>query len=190
MRVDEFTQSNQQSTNRGGRNELGKDDFLKLLVTQLRYQDPLKPMEDKEFIAQMAQFSALEQMQNLNKSFDAFSGDLKYLAQLQENLFHESLVSQGVNLIGKKVTAATENGEVVGVVKKLQLAGGIPLLVLDNDQKVTLGQIALVWEQEKPVAPPPAANPAQPPEEEEPNGEEGPAEQGGSEDISGGGEDE
>lgn len=48
--------------------ELDKDAFLQLLVTQLRYQDPLNPVDDKEFIAQMAQFTSLEQMQNLNKT--------------------------------------------------------------------------------------------------------------------------
>lgn len=48
-----------------GGSQLGKDEFLLLLVTQLQYQDPLEPMENQDFIAQMAQFSALEAMQNL-----------------------------------------------------------------------------------------------------------------------------
>ena len=65
--------------------EMGKDDFLKLLVTQLRYQDPLQTVDDKEFIGQMAQFSALEQMQNMNTSMSQ---------------------SQGFSLIGKHVTAS------------------------------------------------------------------------------------
>lgn len=66
QRIIDETTSKSGTRNTG---ELGKDDFLNLLVTQLRYQDPLNPSDDKEFIGQMAQFSALEQMQNLNTSF-------------------------------------------------------------------------------------------------------------------------
>jgi len=49
--------------------ELGKDAFMSILVAQLQHQDPLRPMDDREFISQMAQFTALEQMQNLNSEF-------------------------------------------------------------------------------------------------------------------------
>ena len=54
-----------------GEERLGKEDFLNLLITQLKYQNPLEPMKNSDFIAQTAQFSALEQMQKLNKSMES-----------------------------------------------------------------------------------------------------------------------
>ena len=73
---------------------LGKDAFLKLLVTQLQNQDPLNPMDDKEFIAQLAQFSSLEQMSNVAEGINA----------LTEKTAQQDMLS-AVNYIGKEVSA-------------------------------------------------------------------------------------
>ncbi|KAB2954684.1 hypothetical protein F9B85_01520 [Heliorestis acidaminivorans] len=89
------------------KNTMGKDDFLKLLVTQLRYQDPMKPMEDKEFIAQMAQFSSLEQMQNMADGF-------MELKEAQMKMLHENYVAQAVSFIGKEVDAVTFQRDAYG----------------------------------------------------------------------------
>ncbi len=58
------------SKNTTGKNELGKDAFMTLLVAQMQNQDPLNPSTDTEFISQLAQFSSLEQMQNLNTTLN------------------------------------------------------------------------------------------------------------------------
>ena len=59
-------------------NELGKDAFLKLLIAELANQDPLNPMDDREFIAQMAQFSTLEQMTNMTKALEGLASTEQY----------------------------------------------------------------------------------------------------------------
>lgn len=55
---------------------MGKDEFLKLLITQLQNQDPMQPLDDKEFIAQMAQFTSVEQLMNISSQLDAMSSSL------------------------------------------------------------------------------------------------------------------
>ena len=69
---------------------LDKDAFMKLLTTQLSNQDPLNPMEDREFIAQMAQFSSLEQMQNLNESMASNHEDIMEHMKIMNNNMVES----------------------------------------------------------------------------------------------------
>ena len=66
---------------------MGKDDFMKLLIAQLQNQDPTNPMKDNEFIAQMAQFSALEQTMNLSKSFEKFAEAQNQSQLIQYNSF-------------------------------------------------------------------------------------------------------
>src|SRR5215211_1911614 len=74
--------------------EMGKDQFLKLFVAQLQHQDPMNPMEDSDFMGQMASFSTLEQVTNLAAANDAIAANLH--------------LSQSVGLIGRTVTWTDE----------------------------------------------------------------------------------
>ena|SRR5438105_5680871 len=87
-------------------NQLGKQDFLKLLMAQMQNQDPLKPMDDTQMIAQMAQFSSLEETQALRQT-------------IQQSA-NSQVVAQAASLIGKYITATqadstTVSGAVSGV---------------------------------------------------------------------------
>jgi flagellar basal-body rod modification protein FlgD len=99
----------------------GKDQFLKLLVTELRHQDPTQPMADKEFVAQMAQFSSLEQMQNINTSMSELNNKAK--------------LSEAYDLIGKRVLAVNEETgkKTEGVVTHVLRANGDVRLVVSGE---------------------------------------------------------
>ncbi|SRR5690554_3544382 len=82
-KFDEASNNKAKSTNK---NDLDRNAFLKLLTVQLSNQDPLNPIEDREFVAQLAQFSALEQMQNLNVTLNTKSDELLgFLDDLNSN---------------------------------------------------------------------------------------------------------
>src|SRR5689334_4564067 len=91
--------SNSNGSKVGASAGMGKDDFMHLLIAQLQNQDPMKPMDDKEFITQLAQFSALEASE-------------KMTAQMEELTGSQMLV-QAATLIGKNVSAKLSSGEVV-----------------------------------------------------------------------------
>lgn len=114
------------------RNELGKMDFLKLLIAQLQHQDPLKPLEDTQFISQLAQFNSLEQMMNLNQTF--------------EKTQKWQMLTQSTTLIGKTIAAIdVETGEQIqGVVLKVDMTDTGPELDVDG-KRVTYNEIVSIF---------------------------------------------
>ena len=80
---------------------LGKSDFLLLLVTQFKYQDPLNPMDDKEFVAQLSQFSSLEQLMNLNESMDGLTSATRDQQMMNAANYIGRDVAAGGNAIAK-----------------------------------------------------------------------------------------
>ena len=102
MQVDSFNKT-LAVNGRTASQQLGNDDFLKLRITQLAHQDPLSPMENTEFIAQMAQFSSLEQITNMSTGFTR-------LASMLNN-------SEASSVIGKTVDIVSGETRVTGTVE-------------------------------------------------------------------------
>ena len=113
------------------KNTLDKNAFFELLITQLKNQDPLKPMENKEFIAQMAQFSALEQMQNMNQNIEKF--------------LNREKLTDGAVLIGKTVEKAGENEVISGEVKKVIFEDGNSYVTLEDGTRIRTDSITAIY---------------------------------------------
>ncbi|TFE02762.1 flagellar hook assembly protein FlgD [Jeotgalibacillus salarius] len=118
---------------------MGKDQFLKLLIAQLQNQDPTKPMEDKEFISQMANFSSLEQMTNMASSFEKFASMQEQTALIQYNEF------VGKNVKWDKMESV--DGEEVpvngrGQVETVKFKGGSVEFTLSDGTTLTPGNIS------------------------------------------------
>lgn len=88
---------------------LGKQDFLNLLMTQMRFQDPLAPTENTEFVAQLAQFSSLEGTQNINEAIDALSAKMETMVANQASSANTISNASATSLIGKSVRVDAKN---------------------------------------------------------------------------------
>ncbi len=97
--------------------QLGQDDFMRILLSQLQFQDPLKPVDNQEFVAQLAQFSGLEINRQQSEKIDQLLGI--------------QAVMQAVDIIGKSVSVASSAGtETLGKVDSVTFRTGQPLLTV------------------------------------------------------------
>jgi flagellar basal-body rod modification protein FlgD len=123
--------SNAGKTTSAKDNGMGQDTFMKLLVAQMRMQNPMEPSDDKEMIAQMTQFSMLEQITNLatSSAMTASAGN----------------VSQAVALLGRPVTYTDADGAAQsGTVEKVSFADGLPVLTIGGVQGIKPSQVTEV----------------------------------------------
>lgn len=111
-------------------NELGKDDFLKLLITQLSNQDPTNPMENTEFISQMAQFSSLEQMTNMSTSFSKMASFINS--------------SEAASTLGKTVELNIGDTTTTGIVEGATRGENPQILV--NGMYYSMDKIAAIYD--------------------------------------------
>lgn len=134
----------QRDERKTGDGTLGKDDFMKILITQLQNQDPTNPMQDTDFIAQMAQFSSLEQTMNLTKAFEEF-------AEVQ----NQSQLIQYNSFVGKQVRwheISEENGEDgqpivnegTGLISSVKFVGNSVKFVMEDGKEFMPGNISEV----------------------------------------------
>jgi len=118
-----------------GQQQLGKDEFLRLFTTQAQMQNPMNPMEGTDFLAQLAQFTSVEQMSNLNTNFEK-------LLSVQQTLQAGSMVGKVVSYTDT-TTGESDEGRVTAV--KLTAAG--PILMLGN-REVPLSAVTSIKEPE------------------------------------------
>lgn len=141
--------SGTQPTTTKSNNTLGQDDFLKLLVAQMQNQDPTQPTDNTQSIAEMAQFSSLQEMTNISTSMDA-------LSQTMTNFSQQSSLLQGAALIGKSVSGVDTDGvtPIEGTVQAVTWLDGDPKLqILKADGTTTNLEMSLITQvQETPPA--------------------------------------
>lgn len=117
------------STGAGQSSNIGIQDFLKILTSQLNNQDPLKPVDNQEFVAQIAQFATLEQSRQLNAKIDA--------------MLSSQASTQSIGLLGKTVDASSGGRLISGRVSALSLASGQPMLSITTGTSAVPVEVSL-----------------------------------------------
>lgn len=117
------------TTSTPSQSSVSQNDLFKILLTQLKYQDPLKPTDNSEFIAQLAQFTSLDQSRQTNDN-------IKSLLQLEAT-------NQSVGLISKTVEISSASGAVVGQVTTISFDQGTPMLTVKASDGSELTGISL-----------------------------------------------
>lgn len=132
-----YDKQNFSTTNQNTGTSLGKDDFLKILITQLQNQDPSSPLEDREFIAQMAQFSTMEQMMQVADEVSLLRQSMGITPDLiGKSIEWEMLSEDGLETVSQS-----------GVVTAITFKNGLQYAVVD-DYTVSYDQITKIWQQE------------------------------------------
>jgi flagellar basal-body rod modification protein FlgD len=116
-----------------GEEDLNQETFLSLLVAQMQHQDPLEPTDNEDMLANLAQFTSLEQMNNLNKNFLAFT----------ETIGQQNMVAAS-GLLGREVAGVSEEGEdVAGTVSRVFMDGGT-VFVQVGEHRLDLSNVSEV----------------------------------------------
>lgn len=103
--------------------------LLKIILTQLTYQDPLKPLDNFQFVSQLAQFAQLQQSQTLNDQITS--------------LLSAQSATQATNMLGRTVDLTTATGTVTGVVKAISFASGGPELTIQSSDGSTVANVSI-----------------------------------------------
>ncbi|WP_037985681.1 flagellar hook assembly protein FlgD [Thalassobacillus devorans] len=139
-KVDASLYLNQQQSRGSINSTLDKDDFIKILMTQLQTQDPMNPMKDKEFISQMASFSSLEQMMNMSKAMEKMTESQSFAPVVQYSSLIGKEVTYPVDDTESRKDSRQENAAVTAVSQK----NGVVLLELKNGKTVDVRSISRV----------------------------------------------
>jgi len=119
MAIDAIGNALNSTTSELSQSRLGQEDFIKLFLTELTFQDPLEPINNREFLAQMAQFANLEQTRVTNEN--------------TENLVAMNATAQSLGLLGRQVEISTEAGEsVIGSVSAISFSLSGPVLSIKD----------------------------------------------------------